>query len=262
MTISIGEITTKTGFIEIHKMAGDKQNMHCEHYNNNCLVRFECCRNMYPCRLCHDKHETHKANRYEIRQMLCKNCNTLQAKAQFCVQCSASMSKYFCPECNLWDSSDDRIFHCDKCNVCRRGDKEVTFHCEICQTCLIPLSSEKHIHVENTTGGNCPICAENMSESTDVLILLMCGHSLHEVCFNKFIKETCTCPICMKSIGDTSVMNKKIEHLLEMESCKEKLGANNIRCHDCSNVCEGRAGFIYNKCSFCNSYNTRATDGQ
>lgn len=236
--------------------------MVCEHYTSNCLVRFGCCQSFHSCRLCHDKAEKHKANRYEIDQMLCTFCNTLQAKSKFCSGCFKAMSKYFCSRCNLWDDPREGIFHCEKCNVCRRGDAEAVFHCDICQTCLISMGSKDHVHVENTTGGNCPICAENMSESTTTLVLLVCGHSLHEACFKDFIKETYTCPICLKSTGDTSRMNKKIEQLLGMglEPSGEKISIDSIRCHDCNSISEQKSRTIYNKCSSCNSYNTRVTE--
>ncbi|CAD25944.2 LIM DOMAIN-CONTAINING PROTEIN [Encephalitozoon cuniculi GB-M1] len=224
--------------------------MSCEHYSNNCLVRFECCSSLYPCRLCHDKAEAHRANRYEVSQIVCGTCNLLQPKTQTCLQCLAAVSKYFCSKCNLWDSSDDQIFHCDGCNVCRRGDPKSSFHCDICQTCLVTRGPRDHTHVENTASGNCPICAEEMSESMEVLVLLRCGHSLHERCFNEFIKETYTCPMCSKPIGDTSIINRKVECLLGMEPPSPEQSPKNIaKCTNCNNL--SKCGAIQNKCPFC-----------
>ncbi|ADM12518.1 CHY zinc finger domain-containing protein [Encephalitozoon intestinalis ATCC 50506] len=224
--------------------------MPCQHYSNACLIRFECCLNLYPCRLCHDNAEKHKANRYEISHMVCTVCNLLQPKTQSCSQCLSVVSKYFCSKCNLWDSSGDQIFHCDKCSACRKGDPKVAFHCDICQTCLIATGSKNHIHVENTTSGNCPICAEDMLGCMEVLVLLRCGHSLHQRCFDEFIRETYTCPICSKPIGDTSTINKKVEHILEMELLYPGQEIKSvIRCSNCNSMLKCRSA--WEKCPFC-----------
>ncbi|AFM99293.1 zinc finger domain-containing protein [Encephalitozoon hellem ATCC 50504] len=235
--------------------------MACSHYSNNCLVKFECCKKLYPCRLCHDKAESHKANRYEINQMMCMGCSLLQQKAHSCIQCFVEVSKYFCPKCNLWDSSDSQIFHCNKCNVCRRGDPKTSFHCDACHTCLVATGSKNHTHVENTTSGNCPICAEDMLGSVEILVLLRCGHSLHERCFNEFIRETYTCPICSKPIGDTSTINKKVEHLLEMEPFYPGKEAKNIaKCSNCNNLSSCKS--TWDKCPFCGFHGIVSTTSQ
>lgn len=226
--------------------------MACRHYSNSCLVRFECCLSLHPCRLCHDEAEGHKADRYKVSHMVCCSCGLQQPKARECSQCLAPVSNYFCGRCNLWDSSGDKIFHCGKCNVCRRGDPRESFHCDSCQTCLSAVGPGTHTHVENTTGGNCPICAEDMSESTEVLVLLRCGHSLHERCFQEFVKETYTCPICSRPVGDTSVVNRKVERLLGMEASGTDTRKEAIaRCRNCSSVSKYRDIAVHNKCLFC-----------
>jgi RING finger and CHY zinc finger domain-containing protein 1 len=236
--------------------------MACRHYANNNLVRFECCQKFHPCRICHDASEKHRANRYSVTHMLCIGCNTVQPKAAACGSCLTPMSSYFCPKCSLWDSSSESIFHCDKCNVCRRGSAESVAHCDYCQVCLFVEGPGSHMHVENTAEGGCPICAEDMSESVVSLVLLLCGHTLHEECYNSFVRESYTCPICIRSTGDATLMNEKIEELLQIEVGGE--GAEStpmqVRCNDCNTTFGARCSFMYNRCILCKSYNTRACD--
>jgi RING finger and CHY zinc finger domain-containing protein 1 len=230
----------------------------CEHYSNNNLIRFECCQRFYPCRMCHDAAEGHRADRYSITQMLCIKCSTAQLKAGMCCNCSSPMSTYFCPKCNLWDSSSEPVFHCDKCNVCRRGNAESVLHCDYCQVCLLIEGPASHTHVENTAGGNCPICAEDMSESVVPLVLLLCGHTLHRACYNSFVKESYTCPICIRSTGDATLMNERIEELLKIDlGGRSESIPGQVKCNDCNTTFDTKCILIYNKCVLCKSYNTR-----
>ncbi|KAH9410556.1 CHY zinc finger domain-containing protein [Ordospora pajunii] len=234
--------------------------MACQHYSNNNLLIFECCKKAYPCRLCHDMNEIHRSNRYEISKMQCILCNTKQQASQRCLACNTEVSRYYCNKCNLWDSSGDRIFHCEECKVCRRGNAEDAFHCDACQTCLLINGSREHVHVENATGRNCPICAEGMHECTEVLVLLRCGHSMHESCLLDYMKKAYTCPICSKPMGNTSMVDAKIRCLVDSEAELFSGVAElcSIECGDCGNPSKAVRGIVYNRCPFCGSCNTIA----
>lgn len=234
----------------------------CNHYIANCLIKFECCQKMYPCKRCHDEQESHKTHKNKIKKIICANCNYLQDKTNVCLKCHLVISTYFCSECNIWDSSGENIFHCKKCSVCRKGDINEIVHCDYCQVCISGTDMESHTHVENATGGNCPICAESFQESTETLVLLSCGHPLHRSCFNTFILDSHVCPICLRSAGDVSEMNKKIEELLSIEIKNSKIepSQKSIKCYDCNHTSEIKDSFIYSKCQLCESYNTRVMD--
>ena len=40
--------------------------------------------------------------------------------------------------CKFFDDEflKKKIFHCDKCGICRVGGREATFHCDPCGACL------------------------------------------------------------------------------------------------------------------------------
>jgi len=95
----------------------------CKHYKKNCKIQAACCKMFFTCRRCHDEEiQDHKINRYEIETMMCMFCNTIQPVAQNCMNCSKSMSRYYCGICKFFDDdADKQIFHCHKCGLCRIG---------------------------------------------------------------------------------------------------------------------------------------------
>lgn len=53
----------------------------CVHYERNCNVVAPCCDRVFGCRVCHDElSPSHHSplNRYDIREIVCKKCNTRQ----------------------------------------------------------------------------------------------------------------------------------------------------------------------------------------
>ena len=53
----------------------------CVHYERNCNIIAPCCNRMFGCRVCHDDlspHDHPPINRFAIREVVCRKCNTRQ----------------------------------------------------------------------------------------------------------------------------------------------------------------------------------------
>eukprot|EP00924_Labyrinthula_sp_SR-Ha-C_P001089 augustus_masked-scaffold_7-processed-gene-13.2-mRNA-1 protein AED:0.31 eAED:0.32 QI:0/-1/0/1/-1/1/1/0/527 len=178
----------------------------CKHYRRNCKILSPCCNRLFSCRLCHDeffedKPQPHQINRYEIKQMLCLFCNKLQPIGEKCEDCAQRMAIYVCLVCNLFDSSSRKKYHCPFCNVCRIGSNlgDDFFHCMNCNCCL-NMRERDHRCQENMLEKDCPICFENLFDSTKAIKRTACGHYLHVKCFDELKKNDYRCAICRKAI--------------------------------------------------------------
>lgn len=59
----------------------ETDNATCVHYERNCCIIAPCCGRIYGCRLCHDENSPHghpPMDRFMIREVICKRCNTRQ----------------------------------------------------------------------------------------------------------------------------------------------------------------------------------------
>lgn len=59
----------------------DQNDNKCLHYERNCFIVAPCCGHIFGCRVCHDElsPSTHPPmDRFMIREVLCKKCNTRQ----------------------------------------------------------------------------------------------------------------------------------------------------------------------------------------
>lgn len=60
----------------------DQDNSTCVHYERNCAIVAPCCGRVFGCRVCHDElsPSSHPPmDRFMIREVVCKKCNTRQA---------------------------------------------------------------------------------------------------------------------------------------------------------------------------------------
>lgn len=96
----------------------------CTHYKRNIKIQCFDCRRWYTCRLCHDEAvPEHHLERKKIQNMLCMFCKTPQPAAEYCKKCGTLAAQYYCDICKLWDNdARRRIYHCDDCGICRRGE--------------------------------------------------------------------------------------------------------------------------------------------
>ncbi|GBG34342.1 Zinc finger protein BRUTUS [Hondaea fermentalgiana] len=255
----------------------------CKHYRRSCKLVMPCCNRLFTCRLCHDEAITeesikngnavqwHQANRYEIKQMWCMRCATLQPAAASCAVCKISMASYTCNICNLYDDAQHRdIYHCPYCNVCRLGKglgKDLV-HCMKCNAC-ISTKLKNHVCRERTLEDDCSICQTSLFDATEPLQLLDCGHFMHRKCYNDYVKTNIRCPTCRKCVRDMSMVWEKYDRFWEQvlaDSAAHTPAKINLRCLQCGAQYDStRASTspmlvnLPDKCRQCGSYNTDCT---
>jgi len=184
-----------------------------------------------------------------------------------CAACGAGVARYYCSICHLMDDTEGRdIYHCPFCNVCRRGKGLGIdfFHCMQCNSCMSMSLFRRHRCRANALDSDCPVCHDDLFESSEPVKELPCGHFLHLGCFRDLTRHSYQCPVCKKSVGDMSLYFRMIDAILQQEQ-RTMPGAfqdraQGILCNDCGK--SGTAGFhfVYHKCSHCASYNTRLVD--
>lgn len=240
----------------------EKKVFGCEHYKRNCKLLAVCCNKLFTCRFCHDKSSDHTMDRKATSEMMCMCCLKIQPVGPICKTPSCeglSMAKYYCSICKLFD--DERtVYHCPFCNLCRLGKGLGIdfFHCMTCNCCL-GMKLVEHNCREKGLETNCPICCDFLFTSSASVKALPCGHFMHSACFQAYTCSHYTCPICSKSLGDMAVYFGMLDALLAAEELPEeyKDRCQDILCNDCNKKGISRFHWLYHKCSFCGSYNTR-----
>lgn len=89
----------------------------------------------------------HQFDRHKVTTIKCLRCEEVQAKSKTCVKCKVDFAGYYCEICALYDDDFEKkkIFHCEKCGICRVGGKENTFHCDVCECCLSLTQKNNHL---------------------------------------------------------------------------------------------------------------------
>lgn len=235
----------------------------CTHYQRKCLIICNKCSRAYPCHACHDNIEDHHLSRFEVTKIVCILCGSTQSKANVCIKCGCAFANYFCEPCSIW-SDGCNIFHCSKCSLCRVGTPEMLEHCEKCESC-IERGTRPHNHVSGGARNNCPICAEHMFDTPKQVVLLRCGHSLHEECYAENIKSSIHCPICFKLVGDDTAMRSQIKAMVEgnrSEGPPQDGKGFYVSCFECGDVGFAKMPCLLNACFGCGSYNTKIKNDQ
>lgn len=231
----------------------------CNHYRNSCTFFAKCCNYFYNCKRCHNENNEHEFICNEIK---CDSCSVLQRFSQKCESCSLLFGTFCCEYCKLLDSTPDKfIFHCYKCGICRIGKREDYTHCDKCNCCLYNLYFNDHKCLDNRLKRNCPICLEYLDTSTGKIMILRCGHSLHEKCMIDSLNEdNYKCPICYKLIGSLDAFDEFIDLEIEMTPMpydyKDKMVK--VYCNECETKSETKFHILGLKCKNekCRSYNT------
>ena len=162
----------------------------CKHYARRCRILSPCCQQWYPCRLCHNEAVSDETtdckvetmDRKAISRVRCLECQLEQEQGAECVGCKVTFARYYCPICKLWDDSEKKkIFHCEKCGMCRLGPRELFYHCDGCNVCLSKADENRH-KCMNIDDEKCPVCFEQLKASTKGWQLLRCSHRIHLSC--------------------------------------------------------------------------------
>ncbi|KAG0334014.1 hypothetical protein BG000_008707 [Podila horticola] len=227
----------------------------CKHYRRGCKLKANCCGKWFNCRFCHDDACDHAIVRSETKEMLCMHCKTIQPAAQECSSCKATLAKYYCDICKLWDDDPRKqIYHCDDCGICRigKGLGEDFFHCKKCNICM-STRLLNHKCIERNLECDCPICGEYMFTSTATVIFMPCGHCIHSRCHDDYIKTSYQC---------MSTYYAKIDSLLKEQTMPPEYTNifSNVLCNDCEVKSEAPYHFLYHKCDKCKGYNTKVLE--
>jgi len=233
----------------------------CQHYLRNCKSECNECGKFYMCQLCHDEAESHHMVRELTRRMLCLNCKKPQPPRRTCRFCEEVMGDYYCNICKLWnDDPNKSIYHCDKCGICRVGHGLGidVFHCDKCGICLSLAVLNNHRCIEQAAKSNCPICLEDLFSSTLPTVFMPCGHPIHRECFEEYSKRYYRCPVCAKSILNTSALFRMIDEEVQYEVLPPELADKVvfITCQDCHLKSQTKYHLAGLKCETCGSYNT------
>ncbi|XP_027329762.1 zinc finger protein BRUTUS-like At1g18910 isoform X3 [Abrus precatorius] len=213
----------------------------CKHYKRNCKLFAPCCNQLYTCIHCHNEESDHSIDRKSIKKMMCMKCLMIQPISGTCstISCNLSMAKYYCRICKLFDDERE-IYHCPYCNLCRvgKGLGVDYFHCMNCNACM---SRSLMIHTcrEKSLEDNCPICHEYIFTSCSPVKALPCGHVMHSTCFQVYFRM--------------------LDALLAEEKNSDVLSSQTqvILCNDCEKKGAATFHWLYHKCPYCGSYNTR-----
>ncbi|KAI6683419.1 hypothetical protein NL676_029332 [Syzygium grande] len=198
----------------------EKEVFGCEHYKRNCKLRAACCGKLFTCRFCHDKVSDHSMDRKVTKEMMCMLCLEIQPVGPICTTPSCNrfpMAKYYCTICKF---------------LMTKG------------MCIIA-------HIATYA------VLERVLDAT--VRALPCGHYMHSACFQAYTCSHYTCPICSKSLGDMAVYFGMLDALLATEELPEEYRdrCQDILCNDCDRKGLARFHWLYHKCTYCGSYNTR-----
>lgn len=236
----------------------------CPHYMRNCKLKCPTCHKWFTCRFCHDESDsTHIFQQARTEWIMCMLCNKVQKpNSADCEGCGHDFAIYFCKECVLYDNDEMKdIYHCAKCKICRLGLGlgQDFFHCDGCHACLSIELQGKHRCIERSTMSNCPICGEYMFTSIKpVVYMSICGHAIHQHCFNEHTRHSYKCPECQVTVLNMEtkfrLMDKEVEEQpLPEPYCFWKCL---IHCNDCSSRSISPYHIIGLRCTLCLSYNT------
>lgn len=236
----------------------------CKHYLRRCKIISPCCDRIFYCRICHDDYvdnnlnidENHSLDRFEIKEIICESCDTIQEPNKICDNCGITFGNYFCNICNLWDDVDKKQFHCTDCGMCRVNGKENTFHCFDCRICLSNELKDNHVCLQFSS---CPVCMQDLCSSIKYVVKLKCGHSIHQECYMELLKTDYRCPFCKISLFDMSEWIKKVDKEISETPMPEEYRDKQVKihCNDCRKQSDVLFHVIGLKCEECGSYNTR-----
>ncbi|KAK4935194.1 hypothetical protein LTR28_010418, partial [Elasticomyces elasticus] len=263
----------------------------CTHYKRNVKIQCADCNCWYPCRHCHDESPIlpfpHALDRRRTQNMLCMLCRTPQPAAEVCRNCAHEAAYYYCGKCKLWDNdTSKRIYHCDDCGICRRGEGigKDFLHCRRCGVCVSLSHFDAHPCIERATDCDCPICLVYLFNSPQSVVSLPCGHYMHANCYKQLMRYSYRCTVCNRSAVNMELEWRKLDEMIRQQPMPEEYiddlpevesmaaephdeagrpatgtvrrGMIWVGCNDCGGRGWTKFHWLGNKCSLCDSYNT------
>ena len=150
------------------------------------------------------------------------------------------------------------MFNCDKCEICRVGGRENSFHCDVCEFCFHKDTKPTHKCIPSILKRECPVCMEWMQTSADSLGKMRCGHYIHIKCFHKYMSHNLKCPLCKKSLINPDIIKPYMKNHIESIPMPEEYKHMKmvVLCNDCLQKSTIPFHTVGGKCSKCGSYNT------
>ncbi|KAI4900070.1 hypothetical protein NFI96_023495 [Prochilodus magdalenae] len=216
--------------------------------------RAPCCGKFYVCRLCHDAAENHQMDRFQVKEVKCAVCDSVQQAQQVCKACGVSFGEYYCDICHLFDKNKKQ-YHCQPCGICRIGPREKYFHCLKCNLCLASDLQGKH-KVGNVS------MSQPLTQTPEGLMVV---GTVWRMCPGRIVLSvwrTSTHPGLepMSCRAVTCCTRLATRACAETGRCGfEWCGL--ILCNDCQNHCTVPFHVLGMKCSKCGSYNTAQASG-
>lgn len=185
-----------------------------------------------------DPKRHHNFERHKVTTIKCLKCNTVQPKSNTCQKCEVQFAKYYCGVCVFFDDKgiDKKIFHCDKCGICRVGPSERFFHCDKCGMCLNIAMKDNHMCKEQAYKEDCPVCLTDLHTSREVTQIMRCGHIIHCKCMMEYLRTNVACPLCKKSMVDPALFEASYDQQIAAMPMPEEYKHSKvvIICNDCS----------------------------
>ena len=236
----------------------------CSHYDNNIEIYAECCGKYFNCNKCHNDVCSNKVFNNEVKKIRCKKCKNPGVPGEKCISCNITFAKKSCLKCNIWCNNIDKMFHCDKCDCCRSGNKDDFFHCDKCNLCLSVNCRDNHSCFKYDKDADCPICLDKIFKAGDDIIILKCHHLLHKGCFNNLVKNSDEkkiipqCVLCKKSAVNFKQYENRYDNHVSKYPMPEYYNnwKSEISCNDCCRKSTIKYHKDYQKCFSCKSYNT------
>jgi len=226
----------------------------CDHHASNCLISSDCCEERWTCRRCHNERSSHVMGK--IRSVRCKLCDQDQSPSNDCICCGVKFARYYCSICHIYSHHD--AYHCLYCGRCHRGDSTNHYYCVTCRLCMPITGKGDHVsfhekyppRYRSDYDVNCVICLDVLKSRA--MLLLRCGHVLHECCYNELIEHDHRCPLCYKSTLVDSERNEDEE----APTCEDEDADRwELYCHECEVTSLVRTGTYC--CKNCKTTNTR-----
>ena len=237
---------------KLFNLEKEKNKEYCGHMENNFKLNCSCCSKVFCCSECHNLASDHKLD-IKYTNIICCNCDIEQNLNDYCIACDKKLkTKYSCKKCYIFDADDKYKFHCENCNTCHKENKDQLAHCNTCNICYSKESKHMCINLDN----DCPICLEPLKNS--IIFNLICGHAIHNECYNQLIKNSYKCPLCSKTIVDMKKDFERLDDEIEQSRMFDHvMTIKEIYCNDCENVSDTIFSYVGLKCNKCGSYNTR-----
>jgi hypothetical protein len=97
-----------------------------------------------------------------------------------------------------------------------------------------------------------------MFTSPKTVVFMRCGHSIHQRCYNDYIKRSYKCPICNKSLCNMETQFRNLELAIQAQPMPPQFQDTRatVLCNDCSARSTTMYHWLGLRCEVCRSYNT------